>query len=150
MARAATQPMKKVVLAHGDRATAELYSGWLRQAGFHVVVCPGPSAPTYHCFMLQTSRCPIVAEADLLVYDPWLECDTDETSATDLVRALRGRYAGTPILVLGMEGGFPSDLVRLSQADPGVRLFFRPDRWTFQRAATEMAGPHRTGHSASA
>lgn len=129
----------KVVLVQRSGEAAEIYASWLESSCFHVTRCPGPGAPFYNCYMLGTSRCPIAAEADLLIYDPWCECDTDEPDATELIRALHARYGATPILVLAADRGFPVGLIDLSRQEPAVRLLFRPDRDTLLRTVSEMA-----------
>jgi hypothetical protein len=135
--------MPKIVLTQGDRKDADRFGDWLSAAGYHVMTCPGPSAPAYRCFMLETSTCPVAATADLLIYDPWLECDSDEADATELVRALRERYHRVPILMVSMQYGFPEGLVRLARTDPDLRLLFRPSRWELDRAVTETLDARR-------
>lgn len=124
-----------------------LYAGWLRSDGFQIISCVGPSAPRYVCYLLETSVCPIAAAADVLVYDPWITCDTDEPDATELIRALRARYAETPVLLLAPDRGFPSGLIALARADPSVRLLHCPDRSDLLHSVSDLIAARRAGTS---
>jgi hypothetical protein len=88
--------------------------------------------------MLETARCPLAETADLLVYDPWMNCDEGETDATELVRALRARYPAIPVLLVTSKRGIPAGLRARALGDPQLRLLCHPDRQGLARAVTSL------------
>jgi DNA-binding response OmpR family regulator len=100
-----------VLLVEQDLHARERIGGWLEEAGFDVLACPGPSKPDYTCVAGRTGSCPLAQAADLLILDLSLEGDAlmEGTSAFDLlsfylaserpVIALRRGYESTPALL---------------------------------------------------
>ena len=64
--------MRTVLIAHRDVAFAEQLAAELRQAGYHVIDCPGPWPPAERCIRGDKGYCPLTEGADLMIYDPRL------------------------------------------------------------------------------
>jgi hypothetical protein len=58
-----------VLLVEPDDERRSLFGGWLEDAGFDVLTCPGPTAPDYACMGGRSGRCPLVDPAALVVVD---------------------------------------------------------------------------------
>jgi hypothetical protein len=95
-----TDEDRVVLLVEFDRETRGLLGGWLENAGFQVMSCPGPSGPEYMCVGTRVGRCPLVADADVVLLDLWLASDSAllGTPATELL----SQYVswGKPVVVL--------------------------------------------------
>jgi CheY-like chemotaxis protein len=78
---------RSVLLVEADPALRYRMGGWLERSGFEVLVCPGPSAPTYECLASCARPCALVKAADVVVLDLWLESDSVMigTTATELL-----------------------------------------------------------------
>jgi len=64
----------------------------LRQSGFAVATCPGPSW-LEPCPLLEGGDCPLVRGADVVV------CDLGEAEdAADVIACIAARFPGTPLL----------------------------------------------------
>ncbi len=50
-------------------------SGWLEDAGYEVLVCPGPGEPDYVCLGGRGLPCPLAAPADIVVMSMQLRSD---------------------------------------------------------------------------
>jgi hypothetical protein len=74
--------MYSVLIAHRDPILAAGLEADLRQAGYHIVGCPGPFPPKLRCIRCDTGSCSLTDGADLLIYDPTL-------IATDMNGVLR-------------------------------------------------------------
>jgi CheY-like chemotaxis protein len=98
-----------VLLVEPDAIDRDLYGGWLEDAGFEVVTCPGPGAPDYECVGGRTGFCPLAAGVDLIVLDVRLHSDLVGygTSASDLLTVYRA--TGKPVLALDPETPSPAD-----------------------------------------
>jgi hypothetical protein len=57
--------MRTVLIAHRDVAFAEQLAAELRQAGYHVIDCPGPWPPAERCIHCDKGYCPLTEGADL-------------------------------------------------------------------------------------
>jgi hypothetical protein len=64
--------MRTILIAHRDVAYAEQSAAELRQAGYHVIDCPGPWPPVERCIRCDIGYCPLTEAADLMIYDPGL------------------------------------------------------------------------------
>src|SRR5438067_1513658 len=60
---------RSILLVERDKVTADRLAGWLEDAGFDVLACPGPSAPGYRCVGSLRGSCPLVEPVDLVVLD---------------------------------------------------------------------------------
>ena len=89
--------MTHVVVVHPDPDMADQESDWLRQAGYAVNECAGPSHGP--CPILAGQPCPAVESAEVLVYDLWATGDTQ--SEQELIERLRELHPDTPIVLTG-------------------------------------------------
>jgi hypothetical protein len=64
--------MRTILIAHRDVTFAEQLAAELRQAGYHVIDCPGPWPPSERCIRCDKGYCPLTEAADLMIYDPLL------------------------------------------------------------------------------
>jgi len=89
-----------VLVVERSGHTRDRVGGWLEDAGYEVLDCPGPIGPDYRCVASRGHGCPLVHAADAVVLDLWLESDTvmEGTSGVDLL----GYYldSGLPVLAL--------------------------------------------------
>ena len=58
-----------ILLVEHDEQRRALIGGWLQDAGYGVLTCPGPSAPEYSCFGSRAGGCALVDPASLVVLD---------------------------------------------------------------------------------
>jgi CheY-like chemotaxis protein len=58
-----------ILLVEHDEQRRALMGGWLQDAGYDVLTCPGPSAPEYSCIGSRAGGCPLVDPASLVVLD---------------------------------------------------------------------------------
>lgn len=103
-----------------------------------MIGCPGPQPADYHCSLLESRTaaaerlgaleppmdsygCPIVEDADVLIYDPWLYVSEGAPDARELLRALRRRYPHQPLVLAWAEEGKPAFEPDIT-ADPGVYI----------------------------
>src|SRR5712691_7819822 len=75
-----------VLLVERSRDVRDRIGGWLEEAGYDVLNCPGPTAPDYRCVAGRGGSCPFVHGADAVVLDLLLDSDAvlEGTSAVDL------------------------------------------------------------------
>jgi hypothetical protein len=90
-----------ILLVEHDEQRRALFGGWLQDAGYEVLTCPGPSAPGYPCVGSRTGHCALVDPAPLVVLD--LSCSSEATIRAPIDIDLLGFYllTGKPILALG-------------------------------------------------
>ena len=89
--------MTHVVVVHPDADMADQESDWLRQAGYIVDECAGPTNGP--CPVLNGQPCAAVEGADVLVYDMWAGGDTQ--SEQELIELLRELHPSIPIVLTG-------------------------------------------------
>ena len=91
---------KCVLVVSADDGLRDQVGTWLGDAGFDVVMCPGPSAPRYVCVGLRGQECPLDRVADLTVLDlhPDDGSHRDQTGRARLVSLYR--KGDRPVLVL--------------------------------------------------
>lgn len=66
---------KQILVVEFDADERNRISQWLEEAGFDVLVCPGPSAPDFTCVGGRTGRCPLAEAAGLVILDLSLGSD---------------------------------------------------------------------------
>jgi hypothetical protein len=104
-----------VLVVEADAAERGRFGAWLEEAGFDVLVCPGPIEPDYTCLGSRGGTCPLAAEAGVVVLDMSLESEgvVMGTPAEELL----GMYlvSGHRVVVLGSHPGedLPGQLKRL-------------------------------------
>lgn len=110
-------PVALVVQSEARRQ--ERIASWLEDAGFEVMECPGPRAPTYACVGGRRGSCPLVAPADVVVLDLRLESEDvmEGTSAAELLALYTS--AGKPVVVWGPD-------TSIARVFPDVRVVAWP------------------------
>jgi DNA-binding response OmpR family regulator len=92
-----------VLVVSSDAGLRDQVAAWVDEAGYDVVMCPGPQQPGYDCIGLRGEMCPLDAVADLTVLDlhpAGLDLG-DQTGRAALVELYQAR--GRPVLVLADE-----------------------------------------------
>lgn len=124
--------MTHVLVVHHDLDMADQETDWLRQAGYTVEQCAGP---TYGpCPILHDRPCPAVEGADVLVYDVWASGDTE--SERELVERLRELHPNIPLVLTSP--GLEFDWVETGGNHAVLPLDGAPSASTL-RAAVERA-----------
>jgi len=146
---------QSVLLVEQDEQTSSRLAGWLEDAGYDVLVCPGPSAPDYRCVASRRGSCPLVAPVDLVVLDLWLAGDAHMIGTSS--GQLLDHYiaTGKPVIALshdrhGQHLFTSEDVVTLEwpaerrELVETVRVLLRRDMEPRPRAIARRV-PHRTG-----
>ncbi len=94
--------MTRVIVVHPELAVAREEAAPLRQAGYDVALCAGPTS--LPCPVLDDQACPLTDGADVLVYDALA---AGAHGGPRLVAQLREVYADLPV-VLTVSGDVPS------------------------------------------
>jgi CheY-like chemotaxis protein len=137
--------MPRVLLVQRDSDERRTLAGWAEEAGYEVVTCSGPSAPSYVCVGDGSGGCPLVDEADVVVLDCRLECEEmgEGTAAVDLLSFYL--CSGRPVVALGSTGLAPlfegEDVVFLDERGPGGGLVETIDRLANRRILAPADGP---------
>jgi hypothetical protein len=99
---------KTVLVVDLDGTERDRFGAALEDAGFHVLSCPGPSAPDYTCVGARERQCPLVDRADVVVLDLWTS--GDEIGVGTPGEELLELYvsSGRPVVALG-PGGYLAD-----------------------------------------
>jgi hypothetical protein len=66
-----------------------------RNAGFEVTVCEGPVADTRECPVVRGEPCPLMTEADVVLFD----LDSDPPRRSEVLAAMRASRPDLPIVV---------------------------------------------------
>ncbi len=113
-----------VLLVEADPSEREQFGGWLEEAGFLVVTCPGPCGPDYTCVGARQGTCVLLDEADAVVLDMSTESEAvmEGTSSEDLLALYL--VSGRAVVVLGSHPGgtVPGQLERLERHPSRERL----------------------------
>ena len=114
-----------MLLVEPDEQRGTLFGGWLEDAGFDVLVCPGPTAPEYSCIGGRTGGCPLVDPASLIVLDLGFASDPAGRSTVDVDVDVVAYYlmTGKPIITLGKAEGLLAN-----EPDPLIALRWTPER----------------------
>jgi CheY-like chemotaxis protein len=64
-----------ILVVEANPAARHRMGNWLADAGYEVLMCPGPQAPEYTCLGGRGLPCPLPAVADLVVLDLELMSD---------------------------------------------------------------------------
>jgi CheY-like chemotaxis protein len=112
-----------ILVVEANARGRDRIGAWLEQAGYEVLTCPGPSAPSYRCVGSHLGRCSLVEGADAVVLDLHLASDTvgEGTPAWELLLFYAGQ--GAPVVVLAGD----DDPVVPTQNDD-VAVVLRPPR----------------------
>jgi hypothetical protein len=129
-----------VLLVESDGRERERLGKVLEDAGYQVIACPGPTAPSgYRCIGGREGYCPLLEQADVVVLDPWLAGDElgIGTSSDELLELYAD--SGRTVFVLGSVSGWLDPYA----AGHVVSLDERPDGATIVaavRGAPEAEG----------
>jgi hypothetical protein len=110
-----------VLIVQRNFAYGDLLEAWFRAAGFDAVQCAWAHPADFHCPLLNphaTNRgtgngtdgvkgCPLLEEADILVYDPWLYLSPGSPNALLLLQAIRAWYPRQPLILAWGTAGMP-------------------------------------------
>jgi CheY-like chemotaxis protein len=66
---------KSVLVVEPDHDRLFDIGGWLEDAGYEVLLCPGPRAPSYECVAAHNGDCPLAKAADVVMLDMHLASD---------------------------------------------------------------------------
>ena len=110
-----------VLVVNDDPNDRERIGGWLEEAGFDVLACPGPRSPDYVCLGGRDKPCPLAEEAGVVVLDMHLA--TDEAMIGTPGWDLLLYYLARGIKVVALSG--IEDPVR-PRPDDGVAVLQRP------------------------
>ncbi len=116
-----------VLLVEPDAELRDLIGGWLEEAGYDVLVCPGPSRPDYSCVAGRGKPCPLAHAADVVVLDLWLASDSvlEGTSSFELLSYyLR---SGKPVVAMA-PGHDQTELFKLFLEESLVVVEWPPER----------------------
>ena len=85
---------RRVLVEHPDESRGMALVSALREAGYAVALCPGPTE-SERCPLLDCEGCAVTEGADAVV-----SClDFDEAEAREVLRALRLQRPSTPVVV---------------------------------------------------
>ena len=100
--RSRAEAAPAVLVVSSDAGLREQVSAWVEEAGYQVVVCPGPRAGN-SCIGMLGERCSLEVLADLTVLDLHPEGMSlgDRSGRAELVQIYRA--GGRPVLVLADE-----------------------------------------------
>jgi DNA-binding response OmpR family regulator len=92
-----------VLVVSSDLGLREQVATWVDEAGYDVIMCPGPHLPGHGCIGLRGEQCPLDAGADLTVLDlhPLGSALLDQSGRAALVELYQA--GGRPVLVLADE-----------------------------------------------
>lgn len=65
-----------VLLVEADPELRDRIGRWLEYSGLEVLLCPGPSEPSYTCLASKGRPCALVKGADVVLLDLWLASDS--------------------------------------------------------------------------
>lgn len=127
-----------VLLVEPEESDRTRLGGWLEEAGYGVIDCPGPRREDFTCLGVRGERCALVEIADLAILDgrTVFEASSDPQAATRLLRYYLA--SDKPVLVLadgiGAEFSFEDDRVAVASRASrpsvlaAVRELFEIDR----------------------
>jgi hypothetical protein len=137
----------RALVVHHDASIVEREAAILREAGYVVDTCPGPTGSP--CPVLDDRPCPRAERADVLVYG--MELLPDHRSFRGFVDRLRGLYGDKALVLLSDEDLSP--VLEGEEHEPGMRetrrggpsrgvihVYGRPTGETLELAIEEALG----------
>ena len=134
----------RVLVVDDDPVRANHYVRWLEGAGYRVLLCPGPTGPTY-CRQEVEHGCLTWHWVDLVIYHAFLPKNHWERISDDLVASLRGHLPNRPLIVAGESEATPDWVARLAASDPRTAAAFPVNR----RSLVEAVGRLLAGAAGS-
>ncbi|MBV8084366.1 MAG: hypothetical protein JO247_06085 [Chloroflexi bacterium] len=105
---------KTILITQPNTDVLDNMAGWLRQAGYNVVLCTGPGEYRKDCMAHSFDDCPLWPGADLVIYDPWIATGYE---GQDQFAVERERHPHIPVLIYG-PSAVPADVADM--ADEGA------------------------------
>lgn len=103
-----------VLVVEADPNERELFGSWLEDAGYRVLVCPGPTEPDFTCVGDRTGTCPLATDTDVVVLD--MSTQSEGVGMGTASEDLLGLYlfADRRVVALGSRPGaeIPDQLIR--------------------------------------
>jgi hypothetical protein len=125
-----------ILLVEHDERRSALFGGWIQDAGYEVLACPGPSAPGYSCIGSREGHCPLVDPASLVVLD--LSFSPEATIRAPIDIDLLDVYLLTGKRIIALGRG--DDLLADGLENQLITLERMPDRGDFL-AAVHSSSP---------
>ncbi len=120
--------MTRVVVVHREPDVAAEQAAYLREAGYEVDVCGGPTNDP--CPAVHDLPCPLADGADVLVYEAWAAGDSD--AGRQLIAHVRDLYADLPLVLTDVDDRLA--WVETEGPERVTPLAGRPDARTLQAA----------------
>jgi DNA-binding response OmpR family regulator len=91
---------RTVLLVEADPELRDRIGEWLERSSFEVLLCPGPSAPSYTCVVSTGRPCVLAKAADVVLLDLWLGSDSvlSGTTASELLASYVS--SDSPVVVI--------------------------------------------------
>jgi hypothetical protein len=106
--------MKTVVVVQRIGEFGDQLVDWLREAGYRVRTCGGPAPPLFDCLSYHYYDCPLWTQADLLLYDPWVQTGPNSYGSGGLLAVEHIHHPDVPILIWGSGGALPTDIAAMA------------------------------------
>ena len=103
---------KTILITQRPGDMIDVMAQWLRDAGYRVRVCTGPSEVRYDCWAHKYDDCPLWHQADLVIYDPWIATQYGGRNHFALEQQ---RHPDLPALIWG-PSALPGDVADLAHA----------------------------------
>lgn len=103
---------KTILITQRPGDMLDVMAQWLRDAGYRVRVCGGPSDIRYDCWSHLFDDCPLWHQADLVIYDPWI---ATAYKGQDQFALEMSRHPEMPALIWG-PSAMPADVAALDDA----------------------------------
>lgn len=104
--------VKTILITQRPGDMLDVMAQWLRDAGYRVRVCTGPSEVRYDCWAHEFDDCPLWHQADLAIYDPWI---ATAYTGQDQFSLEQTRHPNLPTLIWG-PSALPADVAELADA----------------------------------
>jgi hypothetical protein len=108
-------PMKTIVVVQRLNDFGDDFADTLTNAGYQVRMCGGPHAPGYVCLGQTMKDCPLWAESDLMIYDPWVQTNPRQFGSGTILKLEHARHPDRPVLIWGSGGAIPRDVADLEK-----------------------------------
>jgi hypothetical protein len=115
--------MQTILIAQRSVRFSDQLAAELRDAGYHVIDCPGPW-PAERCIRCDVGYCPLTEAADLMIYDPFLTALDAEGARYNLALDSARAHPEVPMLLAWPpdETPDPATLREIRSEGPRVRV----------------------------
>jgi CheY-like chemotaxis protein len=120
-----------VLVVEPDAEERERLGSCLEDAGFEVLLCPGPTEPDYTCLGARTGACPLAFRASIVILD--MSLDSDALMTGTAAEELLALYLSGEHGVVALDAH-----PRHDTSDRLVRLQRRPDPQTLVNAVRSL------------